>query len=473
LILFGGAFIALRHQQFIRDMPGLGRLASIDVQGGETKTRLVIWGMAWQGLKERPITGWGQENFSYVFNKYYKPELWGQEQWFDRAHNSYVDWAINAGVLGFALFVSLFFAALWTVARARELPVIERSILIGLLVGFAIHEVFVFDNIVSWILFFAVLAFVHTLHRRKTAATAAPPLGDNGIAVVAPIVGIAAIVGIWYLNAPGIATAMTLIRALQPTPTSVGVAGPMQNLAYFKDALAQGMLGRQEVVEQLLEAGMSLAGDQSASDEVKQAYYAAGVDAMLALQHERPHDARLELFLGNMYARFGNTDKALEALQMSAEDSPSKQQILFTLALDGYQRKGNTEKALETMQKAYKLDPSYDDARVYYAALLSASGKGAEADQLLTEKFGSTIVDNDALLTAYLATKQYARAAAILEERVKKNPKDTQAWMNLASVYYQAGDRAKTVEALQKAKAANPDIAGQVDKLIEQVQQQK
>jgi hypothetical protein len=50
--------------------------------------------MALKGIAERPVLGWGQENFNYVFNKYYNPQMFGQEEWFDRTHNVVLDWLI-------------------------------------------------------------------------------------------------------------------------------------------------------------------------------------------------------------------------------------------------------------------------------------------------------------------------------------------------------------------------------------------
>jgi O-antigen ligase len=63
--------------------------------------------MVYQGFKEKPVFGWGQENFNYVFNKYYNPAMFDQEQWFDRAHNEFLDWLIAGGLPAFFLYISL------------------------------------------------------------------------------------------------------------------------------------------------------------------------------------------------------------------------------------------------------------------------------------------------------------------------------------------------------------------------------
>src|SRR3989344_3553367 len=94
------SYLVLYTQNFVKNSPVLSRFASINVEETTTKSRFMIWNMAMQGLKERPILGWGQESFNYVFNKYYDPGMYGQEQWFDRTHNIIFDWLIAGGILG-------------------------------------------------------------------------------------------------------------------------------------------------------------------------------------------------------------------------------------------------------------------------------------------------------------------------------------------------------------------------------------
>ena len=65
--------------------------------------------MAIKGFIEKPILGWGQEGFNFVFNKYYDPRMYTQEPWFDRAHNTYLDWLIVGGALGLLSYLAIIF----------------------------------------------------------------------------------------------------------------------------------------------------------------------------------------------------------------------------------------------------------------------------------------------------------------------------------------------------------------------------
>ena len=100
MILLVGGFFTIKNTEFAQKSPILSRFTSLSVESIQNQPRWTIWGMALEGAKERPLLGWGQENFNLVFNKYYQPELYGQEPWFDRVHNIFLDWLIAGGILG-------------------------------------------------------------------------------------------------------------------------------------------------------------------------------------------------------------------------------------------------------------------------------------------------------------------------------------------------------------------------------------
>src|SRR5581483_11371629 len=72
LVVVGGIFFAARDTSFVQHNPTLQRFASLSVNDPTVQSRLLyIWPMAVKGIEEKPLVGWGQENFDFVFNKYY------------------------------------------------------------------------------------------------------------------------------------------------------------------------------------------------------------------------------------------------------------------------------------------------------------------------------------------------------------------------------------------------------------------
>ncbi len=108
IVLLGVLFWLNRNQPWIQQNPVLGRFTNLSWSDASNQARQYIWPMAIQGAMQRPILGWGQENFNYIFNQDYNPKMWSQEQWFDRAHNVFLDWLVASGIVGLIAYVALF-----------------------------------------------------------------------------------------------------------------------------------------------------------------------------------------------------------------------------------------------------------------------------------------------------------------------------------------------------------------------------
>jgi tetratricopeptide (TPR) repeat protein len=167
--------------------------------------------------------------------------------------------------------------------------------------------------------------------------------------------------------------------------------------------------------------------------------------------------------------QFGDTADALKYLTAARDISPRKQQILFQLGIT-YLQSGNPSGALASFKAAFDLDPTYDTARILYAGGFYYTGDVASGDKVLTEKYGSPIVDNDQLLRVYMDTKHYDRAVTIWQKRLEKDPKNVDLHLGLATVYFTSGDKAATIAELQKISALDPSKAAQMQQLITQIQ---
>jgi O-antigen ligase/Tfp pilus assembly protein PilF len=468
-------FLGVKNTSLVQKSDTLSRLASISLVDKTTQSRFLIWGEAWQGFKQSPKTvmlGWGQENFNFVFNKYYNPEMYDQEQWFDRAHNEFIDMGLDGGLPAFALYVGLFVLAAYSVVRSK-LEVPEQAVLLGLLAAYAFNNLFVFDNLTSYFYFFLILAFVHGISRKELHGWMfmSRPLGDRALAVAAPIAVVVLVWGGWALNGPGLARAQTLIAALTPVNQSTGAAkAPAENLAEFQTALGDGPLGYQETVEQLFQyTSNTVAQSTSMSPEDKQAAYALTQKAGDALLAQRKGDARLELFYGVFLDQVGQYQGALAHLQNALADAPGKQQILFEVGAT-YLAAGDNKDALPPLQLAYTETPQYDDALLYYATALYYNGQTADADVLLTKRFGNVYVDQQQILQAYFATKKYDRLEKIYAARIAKDPTDVQSQVADAVLqYFVTGNKSVGIAALNKIIATNPSLKTQVQSFIDQI----
>lgn len=469
LIVIIGGFLAIKDTQFAQTAPVLSRFATISLEGGGTiGARFMIWNIAWQGVKERPILGWGQNNFDYVFAKYYTPNMYGQEPWFDRTHDIVFDWLIAGGFLGLITYfatplTTLYYLWLYR-RRESNIEITEKSLWTGLLAAYMFHNLFVFDNLVSYVLYMTVLAFIAWRISAGLPARNANVISEKTLQFVALPVGVVvAIALIWTLNIPSIQASQNLIRAL-----SQQSEGPTKNLEYFKLALANKAIGRQEVREQVTQAASQIAGVQGVPDTLKTQYFTLARDEMNAELERNPDSARLQLFLASFLARFGQNDAAMQHLLKARELSPKKQLILFQVG-ELYLRTGKYNDALAVFKQAYELDTHYDEALKLYALAAIYAGQSNVADTLLKEKYGTSVIEDPRFIGAYNQVKRYDAVIHILQGLIAKDSSNPQYQVQLAAAYFEAGQKDKAITTLQTLEKAQPQYKDQLEGFIKDI----
>lgn len=470
LVVLVGMFVLVRRMSFVATNPILSRFADISLSERTVRSRFTIWSMALDGFKERPVLGWGQENFIYVFGKYYRPEMYNQEPWFDRAHNVFFDWLIAGGVLGLLGYLSLFGLLAWSLWRKNEngmalFDPVERGLFTGLLAGYFFHNIFVFDNIVSYIFFFALLACVHSrMVGRPDANEHVSPPPFNSMQLFAAFTGVVvAVAGFYFFTYKGARASQMLLSTL-----AQNAKGPAGNLALFQRVLSYSVIGKEEAQEQLTYAAATAYG-LSIPDALKKDFIITARVEMEGKLKDDPENPRTPLFLGSMLLRTGDPAGAIHYFEYALERSPRRQLTLFEMGSAYISQKKYTD-AVETFKKAFDLAPDYDAARTNYAVALMYAGRGAEAKRLLAERFGETAVNNDALLQAYFETKQYSEVVRIWEVRVAERPRDAQANLSLAAAYLMGGRRGDAIAQIRKVIELDTRFKEQGERLIRDIE---
>lgn len=447
LIGLGGIFFAFKDSAFVQDSQTLNRLANISLEDKTTKSRIIMWGVASKGFLERPILGWGQENFSYVFNKNYDPVLYNQEQWFDRAHNIFFEWLVTGGALGLILYLSILLAAILAIWKMPESNVEEKAILTGLVAAYSFHNFFVFDQIVNYILFFSFLAFLHTAVARPFKSLQDKSL-ESGLRdrVLVPLCVILMVLVPWAVNAKPFNQSRTLIRAIQVGATSDGKfipfykdGGVAKNIELFKEILVgkyASAVGKTEAREQLAQIFPYIASVNK-NPELQAEFEGFTRSQVEAQLQETPEDARNHVLFGSFLSRIGDHERAQEILLRAHELSPRKQPILLELAQVEL-RLGNREKVVEYAKQAYELEPENDSAWRAYVISAMVTGDTALYQKLMEEA---------------RSAGRYDRVIGIFETEFERNPKNPELRLTLAALYHEAGrteDARKTIEELIK-----------------------
>lgn len=169
--ILGGVIYANRHSPIVQSIPG-SRLFDISFSSPSGQPRLWTWGQAIKGWEERPIFGWGPENFSGIFNTYFDVRHFnpnaGGETWFDRAHSMYLDYLTMAGVVGLAAFLAVivtFYVMFFRSGYARDgnRSVFERGLVFSVPVFYLGQGITLFEVLPIYLGFFLFLAYA--LHR--------------------------------------------------------------------------------------------------------------------------------------------------------------------------------------------------------------------------------------------------------------------------------------------------------------------
>ena len=463
-------FFSLKDASFIKNSPVLSRISSISMNE-ISRSRLPVWNMAMKGFSERPIIGWGQENFNYVFDKNYDPKMYNQEQWFDRAHNVFLDWLIAGGILGLLIYLCFYFFGIkyvWSGGEENKFSISEKILLLGLFAGYFFHSIFVFDNITSYLMFFSVLAYIHSRTPiRQNEKEKLVNINNEWIKnVVVVAVIFTTLFSIYFFNAKGILSGRTFIKALVKSRSQNFSEG----LDLFKKALAYNAYSKLEIREQLAQIASELASNQNIDLQAKQQFFDTAKDEMLKQIEKDPENARYEVFAGALYNRYKMYDEAIRHLEKSLQLSPNKQSIMFELGTS-YLNKGRDKDALEILKKAFDGDQTYIDARIIYAIAAIYSGENKLAEGLLVPVWGTALVHDDRIVKAYFDTGQFDKVIQISKERIEKEPNNIQFRVALALAYVKSGMKNEAIGEIRQAMVLNPSFKSDGEKIIKGIEE--
>ena len=163
--------------------PAVQLLDKFDLGHPSVHGRLAAWRMSLAGLAERPLLGWGLENFDVVFGRFAAGYGAAMEA-HDRPHSTVFEVAVTAGAAGLAAWLALWAAtlgAVWRAARGLAGPMQVLALFAGAaLAAHFVQGLASFDTASSRLqhmLLLAFLAFLAVSHRaaapRQLAAGAA------------------------------------------------------------------------------------------------------------------------------------------------------------------------------------------------------------------------------------------------------------------------------------------------------------
>lgn len=406
-VLLVSLLYAFRQTKFVSEIPAVGRAINTTYTVLKSTARWVAWEVAINSWKDRPVFGWGPNNFFYAFNMHYNPkslEFGYGETWFDNAHNIIMNTLAVQGVVGLAAYLLIFITGIMVLIVARKKRALDPHILavaIAFLVAHLAQNVTVFENPTSYLYFMFWLAMINSLSAKKEEPVNARAK-NNGRAAIGSslnkVIGMGAIVATGF-----VVLLLIFIFEIQPARANMKTLFALKALTYQP---------------------------------------AVGLEAMsAALAFNAPHidDIRSDLARTVVQVISGGAakldkDKSMEMLNM----------------------------ALEVMQANVALHP-YDIRNYLTISQLSQTGYSLTNDPKYIGEYGSNletalsyspkrqqIIYN--LANFYLQINRFDDAVKLLEQTIEDDPKIAEGYWRLAYMYKLTGEIDKAKEILDLAE---------------------
>ncbi|MBI5728354.1 MAG: O-antigen ligase family protein [Candidatus Magasanikbacteria bacterium] len=393
-----------RASPAVRNIPALGPLLNTSVAIGDSAgTRILAWGIAFDAWRERPIFGWGPNNYYYAFNKYYRPKFlafgWG-ETWFDNAHNIIVNTLAVQGIVGLGIYLFIFGSAIWTMWRRQQsgaLDIHVANIGAAFLVAHLVQNIFVFENPTSYLYFFFFLAFLNgqTMVKPAGSEKLKPAEADKKKPSVAIISTVAAMV-VFILYTTNVNPARANMATLQVIQGAYqgrnaveeyrqSSAIPSPHIDDIRNDFARTAF---ELLPRYVEAKRS----EEARALFQLAYEELNKNLLLHPRDIRVHIQQAQLV---QYAAQLTQDPkwflvAEELLGQALTYSPKRQQIQYLLS--GTKAVlGRNDEAIKLMRESIDNEPTVDEGWWRLALLYQDLGQITEARKLLAEAEGRGI----------------------------------------------------------------------------------
>ncbi|OGG72551.1 hypothetical protein A3A38_02265 [Candidatus Kaiserbacteria bacterium RIFCSPLOWO2_01_FULL_53_17] len=464
-IIAAGLFFAFRAPLAQVPFAPIQRLASISFTETTVSSRLFVWQNIGAEALSRPFTGFGAEHIDVLFNKVYDP-TGIQEQWFDRSHNTYLDYFVQFGVFGLALYLAFITAFAYAALRCMRDDARTGGLLVLLVVTYALQNFFVFDTAATlWLL---LALFAALLTRESAAKESALPVRRVP----------------WLPEAVGVAMLLLLIPvSIQPARANLlladayyyHVADVRTSVALLHKGLSVGTYADLEYGYQVYE--MYTSEQQSMlTGESRVIAFRFAADTLEKNFNRYPYDARTAAYYALVLDAappevLVHEDELREVIDHAISLSPKRAQPYYLRAnillrkadamKQGAARTGLYRDAIGEMERYVAIVPKLSEPYYVIASIYLVLGE-KEKSQTWADK-GLALYTSDFEVARraaryYIQIEDWRNAARFLGEIAQAKKEDAAVEYDYAKALWLAGDKAGAREIVERIKAESPEL---------------
>lgn len=392
IVCCGIGLFFFRNTSFVQNIPAVGRLLNTSFTETTASTRILAWNIAFEAWQDKPIIGWGPNNYFYAFNTFYRPEFLNygfQETWFDNAHSALFNTFAVQGTLGGITYILLFLAplyALYVGYRKQRIDIHMAAIGSAFLVGHFVHNAFVFENPTSYLFFFWFIALMSAWVKHADDSSSEQ---TTSRVVPAGLLSILGIIALFFIYTTDINPARANTRALQSVRSSYSLSPDV--VSEYKSAVSVPSPHIDDIRSDFARAFVEQLPNYARAnriDDINELYTIAYAD-LIANKVLHPLDIRTHVLLSRLL-QYGaslqqNSDVLIEANNVIDEAialSPKRQQLVY-LAVPIKRDLGKTDEAIQLLEQSIADDPTIGHGWWRLAALYHDLGQNENAKETL------------------------------------------------------------------------------------------
>ena len=168
IVVLVAVLIPVRHTAAFDSIAGSGtmlsRIANIGFDDDSLKGRISSARVGLRGFLEKPVLGWGPENFTIAYDRLVSAEIVATAVTsFDQAHNKPIEELTTKGILGFLAYMSIWGYMVWVLWK--RVPGLGSAnqlftlFIAGALAGYFAQNLFLFDTPGTVVNFYLLLSF--------------------------------------------------------------------------------------------------------------------------------------------------------------------------------------------------------------------------------------------------------------------------------------------------------------------------
>jgi len=474
-----------RTQSWVRNVSWLSRVTDISVDTSTIQTRLWSWDSAIKGWKERPIFGWGSENFTFLHAKYFDPRHFaglGSETIWDRAHNVILEMLSTMGVAGLLSYLSIFgviFYYLIKRFREKNLDQLTLGVLSAMLVAYFGQNLFIFDTFANYFLFFLVLGYINFLGTKNNDLNPGTP-EKRSIAEQKPSVFFVAILLI-------LVTVLAYQTNIKPARANFActraiIAGRDGNAQKafnkYKEALDyKTSQGSYEIRHKLATFVIQVVDSQRQKNkDFDSALVHYAIKEVEKNTQKYPMDTVPYLYIGRMYILLmdkeqeagANAEKFIgEAIKLNNKNP----RIWYEMG-QAQMSQSKYEEAYESFKIALELNPTVNLSWWFSGIVAAQIGNYNEAVSKIEKAidlgygYKNSLTDMMRMINIYEKIENYPKIVELYELAIGEQPENPQLYASLAAAYARVGDYDKARETALKAAEIDPEFKEEAEKFI-------